>query len=326
MPEKLPEKKRILICGATGFIGRNMTEYFATKDAYHVTAVYHNRPAFDFENVEWTRADLTSAADVERVCKGVDIIIQAAATTSGSADIVNRPHIHVSDNAVMNSLLLRAAFDHQVGQFIFFSCTVMYQSSGVPLLETDFDESLDIHPHYFGVGWTKVYVEKMCEFFSRLGVTRHTVIRHSNIYGPHDKYDLERSHVFGATIAKAGAARDGKIVVWGTGEEARDLLYVGDLIDFVERAIERQRDSYALYNCGLGYATQIKELAAKIVKVMNPGLAIEHDLRKPTIPTSLALNCDKARKDLGWSPATGLDHGIEKTVAWWREHIGPARR
>ena len=53
----------------------------------------------------------------------------------------------------------------------------------------------------------------MCEFYSRLGKTKHTVIRHSNMYGPYDKYDLEKSHVFGATITKVMTSQDGKINV-----------------------------------------------------------------------------------------------------------------
>ena len=91
-----------------------------------------------------------------------------------------------------------------------------------------------MHPNYFGIGWTKLYIEKMCEFFSRLGVTKHTVIRHTNVFGPHDKFDLERSHVFGATVTKAMTSTTGAITVWGTGEEARDLIYVDDLVRFVE--------------------------------------------------------------------------------------------
>ena len=102
--------------------------------------------------------------------------------------------------------------------------------------ETDWDANVPMEPRYFASGWTKIYIEKMCEFLRRLGVTRHTVIRHSNVFGPHDKFDLERSHVFGATVTKVMTAADGKMVVWGRGEEARDLLYVGDLVDFVTRA------------------------------------------------------------------------------------------
>jgi hypothetical protein len=141
----------------------------------------------------------------------------ADATTSGSRDIVATPHIHVTDNAVMNSLLLRACFDHAVGHFLFFSCSVMYQPREAPWREDEWDASQEMHLNYFGIGWTKVYIEKMCAFFGRLGRTRHTVIRHTNVFGPHDKFDLERSHVFGATVTKAMTSTTGAVTVWGSG-------------------------------------------------------------------------------------------------------------
>ena len=92
----------------------------------------------------------------------------------------------------------------------------------------------------------------MCQFYSRLGKTKHTVIRHSNMYGPYDKYDLEKSHVFGATVTKVMESKDGKVNVWGTGEEKRDLLYVEDLVDFIDTALNNQSSPYELFNVGLG--------------------------------------------------------------------------
>ena len=87
------------------------------------------------------KADLTNSKDVKKALEGVDVIIQLAATTSGAKDIVSMPYIHVTDNAVMNSLILREAFEKQIEHFIFPSCTVMYQSSDIPVLETDFKET-----------------------------------------------------------------------------------------------------------------------------------------------------------------------------------------
>jgi GDP-L-fucose synthase len=318
----LSERRKLLICGATGFIGRNLVEAFAGNPEFDVIAVWHRRPPYEIDNVTWRQADLTDGEQVTRCLEGVDIVLQAAATTSGSKDIVTRPHIHVTDNAVMNSLLLRAVHDLGISHFLFFSCTVMYQSSEAPLSESDFNESVPLYPNYFGVGWTKVYVEKMCEFFSRQGDAKFTVIRHSNIYGPHDKFDLERSHVFGATMTKVCTAADGKVTVWGTGEEARDLLYVGDLVDFVRRAIERQSANFALYNCGAGEAVAIRRLVEMIVEAENPSLAIEHDLSKPTIKTSLFLDCSLALEELGWKPSVSLSEGIARTLRWWHDNIG----
>ncbi len=318
----MSERKTLLICGATGFIGRNLVEAYAGNTNFHVVAVWHRTPPFEISGVEWRQADLTNGEDVQTCLAGVDIVIQAAATTSGSKDIVSKPHIHVTDNAVMNSLLLRTVHELGVAHFVFFSCTVMYQSSETPLAESDFDESMSLHPNYFGVGWTKVYIEKMCEFYSRQGETKFTIIRHSNIYGPYDKFDLEKSHVFGATMTKVCTAEGGKVTVWGTGEEARDLLYVGDLVDFVRRAVVGQTTQYRLYNCGAGEAITIRRLVEMIIAAENPNLAIEHDLTKPTIKTSLFLDCSRARDELAWRPRVSLAEGIGETLIWWHAHIG----
>ena len=311
-------RRKVLVCGATGFIGRNLVEHLSQRPDIELHAVRHRRPAFGPDTIQWHEADLRHAGEVERLVAGMNVIIQAAATTSGAKEIVTKPYIHTTDNAVMNSLLLRAAYEAKVGHFIFFSCTVMLHSSDTPLDEDAWDANLPMEPRYFASGWTKVYIEKMCEFYARLGATRHTVIRHSNVYGPHDKFDLERSHVFGATVTKVMTAGDA-IEVWGSGEEARDLLYVGDLVDFVERAIDRQREAYALYNAGSGVAISVGELVRKIVAASGKRLEIRHDLSKPTIKTSLSLDCRKAARELGWTPRTGLDDGIGLTLDWWRK-------
>jgi nucleoside-diphosphate-sugar epimerase len=117
-------------------------------------------------------------------------------------------------------------------------------------------------------------------------------------------------------------AKNGKLMVWGTGEEARDLLYVDDLVDAVERAIDRQRDAFKLYNIGAGTAISIKDLVHKIVAASGRPLEIEHDLSQPTIKTSLSIDCTKAKHELGWQPKTALDEGIQKTINWWKINVG----
>ena len=317
-------KDLILICGATGFIGRNLLDYFGSKKGQKIRAIYNVRPQYDVSHlpaqIEWIKADLRSSDDVEKVMNGVSVVIQAAATTSGAKDIVTKPYIHVTDNAVMNSLLLRSAYHHNVNHFVFFSCTVMYQSSGKGLSEGDFDASEPLHPRYFGVGNTKIYIEKMLEFFSNISEMKTTAIRHSNIYGPHDKFDFERSHVFGATVSKVMLANT-DVSVWGTGEEERDLLHVNDLCYFVEKAIQSQNESHRVYNCGLGEKISIRSLVETIIEKSGKDLLINHDLTQPTIKTSLYLDCSLAREELGWAPKISLEEGVERTLDWWRENI-----
>lgn len=309
-----------MLCGATGFIGKNLLYHLVEQD-YEVLAVYHDSPPLeDIRKVQWIRADLTNQEDVNRIMKGVGLVLQAAATTSGAREIVSKPYYHVTDNALMNSLIFRACHENRVERFIFFSCTVMYPGNGAkPVRESDFN--YQITDKYFGAGWTKVYLEKMCEFYSRLGPTHYTVIRHSNIYGPHDKYDLERSHVFGATIAKVMTAPiGGKIVVWGEGSEERDLLYVGDLLELIDQALARQESPYELVNVGSGISVSVRQLVEKIIKHSGKKLEIEFDRTQPTIPFKLCLNIERAQKLYQWRPRTSLDEGILKTLDWYRSH------
>lgn len=313
--------KRILICGATGFIGKNLLDFYSKNKKYKIRATHFKSAALsEYKDVEWVQCDLRDPQQVADVLKDVDIVMQFAATTTGAKDIVSKPYIHVTDNVIMNSYLLREAFEQGIERFIFPSCTVMYQKSEAALKETDYNPSDEILSFYYGAGHTKVYLENMCKFYAGFGKTKHTVIRHSNLYGPHDKYDLEKSHVTGATITKVMTSEDGNVNVWGTGEESRDLLYVEDFISFIEASIDSQQDNYALYNVGLGKAIKIKDLVKKVIQCSGRDLNIVHDLSKPTVPTSLFLDCTKAKEELSWQPNYTLEQGLLKTIAWYRKN------
>jgi GDP-L-fucose synthase len=313
--------KKVLICGATGFIGRNALEHFTNKNEYEVHATWNKRNHFTMPNVTWHKIDLRNPNELDELFKlQFDYIIQAAATTSGAKDIVERPWIHTTDNAVMNSYIFRKAFETNVKHVIFYSCTVMYQSSEHTLKESDFNANNPLHNTYCGVGHTKLYLEKMCEFYARCGKTKFTAIRHSNIYGPHDKYDLERSHFFGASVTKVMNATN-EITVWGTGEAERDILYVDDLNHFVDCVISKQEKNYMLYNCGYGKAYTVKNIIQKIIDASGKKLEMKHDLSQPTIKTSLALDCTLAKNELGWQPQTTLEEGIRNTLAWYQKNI-----
>lgn len=315
-------KKKILICGATGFIGRNIAEHFRQLDDFEVFGTYFKTVPSGYDGITMIKADLTRKEDVDKLLKGKNIIIQAAAATSGAKEIITKPYYHVTDNALMNALIFRAAFDFKVSHVVFFSCTTMYQSSDIPVKETDFDANKEINSIYFGGAWTKVYNEKMCEFYSRISQAEYTVIRHSNIYGPYDKFDLEKSHVFGATVRKVISAKEKeKIVVWGLGEEERDLLYVSDLVDFVSLAIDRQTSSFGLFNVGYGSSISVSELVKKIIACSGKNIKIKYDLSKPSIKTKVCLDAAKAKNTFGWQPKISLDKGIRMTMDWYRANI-----
>jgi nucleoside-diphosphate-sugar epimerase len=318
----LARKQRVVILGASGFIGRNLAEAFARRgSAVELIGTHFRRPAPPVSGMRAVELDLRRAEALEGLLAGADLVIHAAATTSGARDIVERPHTHVTDNAVMGSLVFRAAHEQGARHLVFFSCTVMYPSSEQPLAEEDFDPAR-IYPRYFGGAWTKVYLEKMAEFFAGLGRTRFSVLRHSNVYGPHDKFDLERGHVFGATVAKVlRAPRGGTIEVWGDGSEARDLLHADDLVRGVELAAARQQAPFALVNLGSGRAVSVRELVERIAAASGKQLGIRYVPNKPTLKTRVALDCRRAAALFGWKPRLELEEGIRRTLEWCATNI-----
>ncbi len=314
------KRRKILVCGATGFIGRNTAEHFAQHEDFEVYGTYLNSQPLSNQNIRMIKADLRNSETVKNLVKDKDIVIQMAAITSGAKDIKTIPYIHVTDNAVMNSLILRAAHDNKIPHVIFPSCSIMYQPSQSPIKEDSFHLSAEIPEKYFGAGWTKVYLEKMCEFYSKIGETKYTVIRHSNVYGPHDKFDLEKSHVLAATITKVMTEPDGgKITVWGDGQSEKDLVYITDLISFIEIAIDRQNSKFLLVNLGAGDGVSIREIVNKIINASGKVLKVEYDLSKASEKTKVVLDYGKAMREFGWVPKISLDEGIRKTIEWYKE-------
>ncbi len=307
--------KNIVICGATGFVGKNLVLQLSKK--YKIIGVYNRKPSFKCKNVLWVKADLRKIEECNKVTKKVDILIQAAATTSGSKDIINKPYLHVTDNAIMNSNLLKSCFDNKVKHFIFTSCTVMYGNSMVPLNENQVIEK-KIYKNYFGVANTKLYIEKICKFYSDISKTKFSIIRHSNLYGPHDKFDLNKGHFIGSSILKVHLSKN-EIDIFGKGNERRDYLFINDFIDFVKKIIKKQKNNYEIYNCSYGKSYPIKEILKKIINLSGMKKKINH-LSGKNLNINIAVSNKKAKKEIQWRPTTKLDKGLKKTINWFKKN------
>jgi len=308
-------KKKILILGASGFIGRNLAISLSKNKNNHVTGTYFKKKIY-LKNVKMIKANLTIKKEVDKVICNNDIVIQSAATTSGAKDIISKPYIHVNDNAIINSMVTRSCYDFKIKHVIFFSCSVMYNPYSRRLQkETDFDPK-KIYEGYFGAAHMKIFVENMCEFYSRLGRNKYTIIRHSNVYGPYDKFSLEKSHVLAGTINKV-LSSNGKISIWGDGKEKRDLIFISDLVNFVKLVIKKQKKNYGLYNVGSEKLISINNLANKIIKISKKKIRKINDLSKKNLKTYICLDCSKARWEFNWKPNINLDIGIKKTINWY---------
>ena len=92
--------------------------------------------------------------------------------------------------------------------------------------------------------------------------------------------------------------------------------------DFEEKDIEKEEAQDELYTVGVGSATSIADLVKKIIQHSGKNLKIAYDKTKPTIKTTLFLDCSKAKEQLGWEPAISLDKGIQKTMEWYKKTYG----
>ena len=96
--------------------------------------------------------------------------------------------------------------------------------------------------------------------------------------------------------------------------------YVDDLMDFIERAISKQKEDYLFVNVGSGKAISVQNIVKTAIKASEKKLTIENDLTKPTIPTSLSLDHSRATKKLGWKPVTSLEKGLKLTMDWYEKN------
>ena len=312
--------KKVLICGASGFIGRNLFEHLSKKSDLDVYGTYLTK-IFQ-ESDKLFRADLTNREWARIVTRGMDFVINAAAATDGSGAVASNPDKYITDNIRINMNLIEGAHINHVSHFTFLSCSVVYPANNAELVkEVDVDIN-KIHPKYAGAKLVKLHGEDLCSFYASLGRTRYTVVRHSNIYGQYDKFDTARGHVFAAMVTKIMTAADNETVtVWGEGREKRDFLHVSDLIRFFE-LILNHGNCYDVLNVGSGKVLSVRELVNKINSISGRNLPIHYEASRSSIDTNIILDTTKAREAFGWQPHIDIDEGIRQTIDWYLENKG----
>lgn len=305
-------KKKILILGGSGFIGEHITKYFSKKKNIKVHSTYYKKKPKKLKNVKYYKIDLTDKTSLDKIFKNIDIVIQAAAVTTGSKDVLNKPYLHVTDNIIINTLILRSIYHSKVKHMIFFSCTVMYESSNGFHSENS-QKIIKSNSPYFGVGNAKMYIEKQMQFYSEISNIKFTALRHSNIYGDGDKSDENKSHVLINLIRKS-EKKSKFLEIWGDGKSIRDFLYIDDLISAVDVIINKQKTNFEIFNVGSENPISITELAKKILKIRKSNKKIKYIKNAPYISNSIKIKCSKIKKKLGWKSKINLKNGLKKVI------------
>jgi len=310
--------KKVLVTGASGFVGTNLIPRLLADGASVRGVVHRRKPKVIDDRVEYLLGDLAQPDICRQAVEGVDYVFHCAASTSGAATMAKTPLVHVTPNVVMNAYLLEAAYFARVKKFLWLSSSTGYPPTDYPVKE---EEMLvgDPYEKYFCVGWMKRYTEVLCRMYSQKlpNPLLTIVLRPTNIYGEHDDFMFETSHVFAALIRKVVDRQD-PLEVWGTGDDVRDLIHVGDMVDAMMIAMEKVVE-YSALNIGLGRGYSVKELLQMMLTLDGYSDArVVFDPSKPQMIPVRLVDINKAKNVLGLEPRTSIEEGIKKTIAWYR--------
>lgn len=315
---------RLLVTGAAGFIGTNFLKRVQGDPAFEVLAVYHRRePLVEARNIHYTKADLRDFAQCLKLTEGIDQVCMLAGRLSTAAILSQNPLGPVTENTVINTQMLEAAYRSRVKKFLWLSSTTGYPSSEKTLREEDF--FLDAPPPpYEPVGWLSRYLEKLSLLYATKAKPPMTVItlRPTAVFGEYDTFNFESCHALPALMRRV-IERQSPIEMWGTGEEERDWLYVGDLVEACLLALEKL-DGYEALNIGSGQGVSLNELLQCMLKLDGYREAqIKRHAKKSGATAVRRFDCSRAERLLGFRAKTPLDQSLSSTMRWFRSQRSP---
>lgn len=313
------KNKNVLVAGGTGFVGVNLIERLLERGACIRATLHRKPPVLTDDRITYVTCDLTNREDCNKLVKDMDFVFMCAANTSGAAVMEKAPLVHVTPNIIMNSLMLEAAYAEEIEKFLWFSSSTVYPQTDHPVTEDEMMNG-ELFEKYFFVGWMKRFTEIICEMYAKKikNPMKVVVVRPANIYGEHDDFEWETSHVVPALIRKVVERHD-PIEVWGDGKDIKDLIYIDDFIEGTLLAMEKI-ETYDPINLGTGRPCSIREVLDAILIADNYiDARIVYDSSKPTMIPKRLIDVSKARDLLGFEAKTSLRDGIRKTVEWYRK-------
>jgi len=308
---------RVLVTGGGGFLGAHVVERLRANGADPF--VPHRR---DY--------DLTVAADAERLFADArpELVLHLAAEVGGIGANRANPGRYWYANLMMGAHVLEQSRLHGVGKVVVLGTICAYPKfAPVPFREKDlwngYPEETNA-PYGLAKKTLLVGAQGYREQYGMNVVFLLPV----NLYGPHDNFDLETSHVIPALIRKmveAQERREREIVLWGDGSPTREFLYVDDCAEAIVLAAERY-DGRDPVNLGTGLEISIRDLAELIAKLTGFEGEIVWDTSQPNGQPRRRLDVSLAEELFGFRAHTTLRDGLERTIAWYRSTLAaPAR-
>ncbi len=291
--------------------------------------VLEHKRASDFEFYTPTREELNllDASAIEKYFSehNIDFIIHAAGVVGGIQANIKNPVKFLVDNMLMGVNLITESRKSNIFSLLNLGSSCMYPRGLDISLSEDMILKGELEPTNEGYALAKVAAARLCEYIVRESpeFSYKTAIP-CNLYGKHDKFSADSSHMIPAVISKLAIAKnngDISIDIWGDGEARREFMYAEDLADFIFYAIDNFSKMPQNLNVGLGHDYSINEYYKEIAKVVGYSGSFEHDLSRP-VGMRRKLVDNTLLAEFGWRSKTDLNTGIVKTYKFFLEEVG----
>jgi GDP-D-mannose 3',5'-epimerase len=314
-------KKRVLICGAGGFIGGHLVSYLLKEKNFEIICVDIKPLEFWFqifdENINYS-LDLKSYEDCLSVSKNIDYVFNMACNMGGMGFIENNK-AECMLSVLINTNLLRASKINNIKKYLFSSSACVYNAtkqnkSFVPGLKEEDAYPADPEDGY---GWEKLFSERMCRhFFEDFGLETR-VVRYHNVYGPMGTYGGGREKAPAALCRKIINAKlnnEDSIEVWGDGTQTRSFMFIDDCIDGTIKVFNDNHKD--VFNVGSEQQVSINEMIEIIERIAKYKVKKNYLLDKPKGVMGRSSDNTLIKKKLGWNYKFSLEEGLKITYNW----------
>lgn len=311
--------KRVLVTGASGFIGTNLIKELLKLNAKVVGIIHKKSPQFKSKKIKYIKADLTNRSSCLKVTKNIDYIFMCSANSSGANIMEKKPLTHLTPNLIMNSLMLEAAYYNNVTKFCFISSNTVYPLTKFPVSEDDVN--FKFFSKYHIVGWMKLFSEEMCKMYAnKIKKPMQTlVVRPGNLYGPYDKYTRSDSKVIAALIRKF-YEKQNPLNVWGDGKDLKDFIYIDDFIKGLTKVFSIKNFQEPI-NLASGKSETIRTVINHLKKISKQkNLIIYYKKDMPSMIPYRLISIKKAQKLFNFKPQISLYEGLKKTYNWYKKY------
>lgn len=250
-----------------------------------------------------------------------DCVILAAAKVGGIMANMVSPAMFLYDNLMIQSNVIHTSYRNGVKKLLFLGSSCIYPRLSPQPMKEEYLLDGKVEPTNEGYAIAKITGMKLCEMYNKQYGTDYISIMPCNLYGYGDNFDPLRSHVVPALIRKFHEAKiygSPFVMVWGTGNARRELLFTEDLADAAVYLLERYSGN-AFYNVGTGEDISIGELAALVKDVVGYEGKIKFDTSKPDGMPQKVMDVSKL-KAAGWEYKTKLKEGLSLTYEWYLKY------